>query len=94
MTLLFISDHTIYSTQEAGIGFLDICGFEDLRKNSLEQLCINLSNEHLQQFMNRQVFQQELKIYRQEGIELENVVPPSNEYILQMFNKVGVQALY
>jgi myosin heavy subunit len=41
----------------AGIGFLDICGFENLDRNSLEQLCINLANEHLQAFMNRQVMQ-------------------------------------
>ncbi|KAK7482474.1 hypothetical protein BaRGS_00026291, partial [Batillaria attramentaria] len=72
---------------EAGIGFLDICGFENLRGNSLEQLCINLANEHLQSFMNRQVFEHEMNIYRQEGLDLGHVDPPSNEELLLMFNR-------
>lgn len=74
------------STSAAGIGFLDICGFENLGHNSMEQLCINLANEHLQSFMNKQVFEHEMAIYREECIQLGHVDPPSNEDIIRMFD--------
>ncbi|KAL8563825.1 hypothetical protein ACOMHN_061949 [Nucella lapillus] len=82
-------------SSEAAIGFMDICGFEDLHHNSLEQMSINLANEHMQSFMNAQVFKQEMKIYGQEGISLGDIQPPSNEDILRMFDmpKRGILAL-
>jgi hypothetical protein len=43
----------------ASVGVLDIYGFESFEYNDLEQFCINLANEKLQQHFNQHVFKQE-----------------------------------
>lgn len=43
----------------ASIGLLDIYGFESFGFNDLEQFCINLANEKLQQHFNQHVFKWE-----------------------------------
>lgn len=64
------------------IGILDIYGFEQLKLNSFEQLCINLANERLQEFFREKVIMAEQELYRKEGLPEIDIVMESAENLL------------
>lgn len=69
------SKNTIARLQLADttIGILDIFGFEVFQRNSLEQLCINLANETLQQYFIHYIFKLEQALYLQEKLNVDQV---------------------
>ncbi|CAM9519028.1 unnamed protein product, partial [Ectocarpus fasciculatus] len=55
------------------IGILDIFGFEIFDVNSFEQLSINYANEKLQLHFNEVIFDEEMKMYTEEGIPADRI---------------------
>lgn len=68
------------------IGILDIFGFEVFDSNGYEQLCINYTNEMLQQIYNQYVFKSEQLEYEKEKIEWTKIEYVKNDSIIDTFN--------
>ncbi|NXD09668.1 MYO16 protein, partial [Nothocercus nigrocapillus] len=66
------------SDQVFEIGILDIFGFEEFQKNTFEQLCVNMTNEKIHQYINEVLFLQEQAECVQEGVTMETVYSPGN----------------
>ncbi|KAM8967152.1 myosin-IIIa [Pelodytes ibericus] len=75
------------SEDDAGynIGILDIFGFENFKKNSFEQLCINIANEQIQFYFNQHIFAWEQNEYINEDVDARVIEYEDNRPLLDMF---------
>lgn len=73
------------------IGLLDIFGFEDFKMNSMEQLCINYTNEKLQKLYIFCVFTAEKKIFEEEnlGEHSDKIKTNDNVEVLKLFESIS-----
>ena len=73
------------------IGLLDIFGFESFEVNRFEQLCINYTNEKLQQKYTQDIFRSVQGEYLHEGIELGEISFDDNTEVLKLIEgKIGI----
>merc|ERR1712228_106334 len=77
------------------IGVLDIFGFENFITNSIEQFCINFTNEKIQGFFNYNIIASEQEEYIKESVLWKPMKVPDNSDFVAMIEhkKEGMFAL-
>ncbi|KAF4096052.1 hypothetical protein G5714_023655 [Onychostoma macrolepis] len=77
------------------IGILDIFGFENFKRNSFEQLCINIANEQIQFYFNQHIFAWEQDEYLNEDVDARVIEYEDNRPLLDLFlqKPMGMLAL-
>ncbi|ETE66656.1 Myosin-IIIa, partial [Ophiophagus hannah] len=73
------------SDKGLNIGILDIFGFENFKRNSFEQLCINVANEQIQFYFNQNIFAWEQNEYLNEGLDARIIEYEDNKPLLDIF---------
>ncbi|XP_043990596.1 unconventional myosin-IXb [Gambusia affinis] len=76
------------------IGVLDMFGFENLQRNSFEQLCINYASEKQQFYINQNIFKFEQEVYVSEGITWENLNFTDNSDCIQLISDTSIGLLH
>jgi myosin heavy subunit len=72
------------------IGVLDIFGFENLKTNKLEQLCINYANEIIQGLLNKILLEDKIKLYKEEQIPIDTIPPKLNSQQIDLVEKIFI----
>ncbi|XP_030624792.1 myosin-IIIa [Chanos chanos] len=71
--------------KDLNIGILDIFGFENFKRNSFEQLCINIANEQIQFYFNQHIFAWEQDEYLNEDVDARVIEYEDNRPLLDLF---------
>ncbi|XP_034145331.1 myosin-IIIa isoform X2 [Esox lucius] len=84
-TLLRPEMHLGEDDNGLNIGILDIFGFENFKRNSFEQLCINIANEQIQFYFNQHIFAWEQDEYVNEEVDARVIEYEDNRPLLDLF---------
>ena len=74
------------NTCDTYISILDIFGFEVFESNGFEQLCINYTNEVLQQIFNEYIFRSEQLEYERENLNWKFIDYQHNDELIKIFS--------
>lgn len=96
-------NHAVYKGSGSGSGsqrkasskiaLLDMFGFENLKENNFEQLCINYANELMYAHYAKTIFRMEQAEYIKEKIEWTMVEYPENGAVLALISKKPIGIL-
>ena len=80
-------------TNRNSIGLLDIFGFENFQVNSFEQLCINFTNEKLQQLYVSYIYKSEEAELKAQGFDASYLDFQDNQPVLDLIEKYPISVL-
>ncbi|XP_076827622.1 myosin-IIIa [Brachyhypopomus gauderio] len=94
-SLLRPDTHPRVEEKDLNVGILDIFGFENFKRNSFEQLCINIANEQIQFYFSQHIFTWEQDEYLNEDVDARLIEYEDNRPLLDLFlqKPMGMLAL-